>query len=432
MIFNEKFECLGTQDLKKIQSQRLSQTVNYIYDKSPVFKKKFDEAKIAPAGIKSIDDIKRFPFCVKDDLRDNYPFGIFSSGLKDIREIHISSGTTGNPTVVGYSKDDLDLWSQVIARSLCCAGALPGDIIQIAYGYGLFTGGLGLHYGSLLLGLTVIPCSSGQTKRQLKIMQDLKPRILACTPSYALYMAETARELGIDMKKSHWQIGIFGAEPWSESMRQKIEDSLGLQAIDIYGLSEIIGPGVACECHRKDGLHFFSDVFYPEIIDPLTLQPVGEGQRGELVVTTLTKSGMPLVRYRTRDIVTINSEKCACGRTSPRISKILGRTDDMIVVRGINVFPSQVEEVLLKIEGTEPHYQIVVERDKGLDKLEILVELTESFFSDEVKKLQTYEQHIAREIESVLGIGVRVRLVEPKTLERSEGKSKRVLDKRAL
>ena len=432
MIFNEKFECLGTQDLKKIQSQRLSQTVNYIYDKSPVFKKKFDEAKIAPAGIKSIDDIKRFPFCVKDDLRDNYPFGIFSSGLKDIREIHISSGTTGNPTVVGYSKDDLDLWSQVIARSLCCAGALPGDIIQIAYGYGLFTGGLGLHYGSLLLGLTVIPCSSGQTKRQLKIMQDLKPRILACTPSYALYMAETARELGIDMKKSHWQIGIFGAEPWSESMRQKIEDSMGLQAIDIYGLSEIIGPGVACECHRKDGLHFFSDVFYPEIIDPLTLQPVGEGQRGELVVTTLTKSGMPLVRYRTRDIVTINSEKCACGRTSPRISKILGRTDDMIVVRGINVFPSQVEEVLLKIEGTEPHYQIVVERDKGLDKLEILVELTESFFSDEVKKLQTYEQHIAREIESVLGIGVRVRLVEPKTLERSEGKSKRVLDKRAL
>ena len=333
---------------------------------------------------------------------------------------------------MGYSKDDLDLWSQVIARSLCCAGAAPGDIIQIAYGYGLFTGGLGLHYGSLLLGLTVIPCSSGQTKRQLKIMQDLKPRILACTPSYALYMAETARELGIDMKKSHWQIGIFGAEPWSESMRQKIEDSLGLQAIDIYGLSEIIGPGVACECHRKDGLHFFSDVFYPEIIDPLTLQPVGEGQRGELVVTTLIKSGMPLIRYRTRDIVTINNEKCACGRTSPRISKILGRTDDMIVVRGINVFPSQIEEVLLKIEGTEPHYQIVVERDKGLDKLEILVELTESFFSDEVKKLQTYEQHIAREIESVLGIGVRVRLVEPKTLERSEGKSKRVLDKRAL
>jgi len=263
-------------------------------------------------------------------------------------------------------------------------------------------------------------------------MQDLKPRILACTPSYALYMAETARELGIDIKKSHWQIGVFGAEPWSESMRQKIEDSLGLQAIDIYGLSEIIGPGVACECHRKDGLHFFSDVFYPEIIDPLTLQPVGEGQRGELVVTTLTKSGMPLIRYRTRDIVTINNEKCACGRTSPRISKILGRTDDMIVVRGINVFPSQIEEVLLKIEGTEPHYQIVVERDKGLDKLEVLVELTESFFSDEVKKLQTYEQRIAREIESVLGIGVKVRLVEPKTLERSEGKSKRVLDKRAL
>jgi phenylacetate-CoA ligase len=432
MIFNEKFECLGTPELKKIQSQRLISIVDYVYQHSPYFKKKFDEAKVVRSEIKSIDDIAKLPFCVKDDLRVNYPFGIFSSDLKGIREIHISSGTTGNPTVVGYSKDDLDLWSQVIARSLCCAGAVPGDIIQIAYGYGLFTGGLGLHYGSLLLGLTVIPCSSGQTKRQLKIMQDLKPRILACTPSYALYMAETARELGIDIKKSHWQIGVFGAEPWSESMRQKIEDSLGLQAIDIYGLSEIIGPGVACECHRKDGLHFFSDVFYPEIIDPLTLQPVGEGQRGELVVTTLTKSGMPLIRYRTRDIVTINNEKCACGRTSPRISKILGRTDDMIVVRGINVFPSQIEEVLLKIEGTEPHYQIVVERDKGLDKLEVLVELTESFFSDEVKKLQTYEQRIAREIESVLGIGVKVRLVEPKTLERSEGKSKRVLDKRAL
>jgi phenylacetate-CoA ligase len=432
MIFNEKFECLGAQELKKIQSQRLISIVDYVYQHSPYFKKKFDEAKVVRSEIKSIDDIAKLPFCVKDDLRVNYPFGIFSSDLKGIREIHISSGTTGNPTVVGYSKDDLDLWSQVIARSLCCAGAVPGDVIQIAYGYGLFTGGLGLHYGSLLLGLTVIPCSSGQTKRQLKVMQDLKPRILACTPSYALYMAETARELGIDIKKSHWQIGVFGAEPWSESMRQKIEDSLGLQAIDIYGLSEIIGPGVACECHRKDGLHFFSDVFYPEIIDPLTLQPVGEGQRGELVVTTLTKSGMPLIRYRTRDIVTINNEKCACGRTSPRISKILGRTDDMIVVRGINVFPSQIEEVLLKIEGTEPHYQIVVERDKGLDKLEVLVELTESFFSDEVKKLQTYEQRIAREIESVLGIGVKVRLVEPKTLERSEGKSKRVLDKRAL
>ncbi|MBF0570316.1 MAG: phenylacetate--CoA ligase [Candidatus Omnitrophica bacterium] len=432
MIFNEKIECLDPQDLKKIQSQRLCHIVDYVYQKSPVFKKKFDEAKIAPGSVKSIEDIVRLPFTVKDDLRENYPFGIFSSSMKDIREIHISSGTTGNPTVVGYSKEDLDLWADVIARSLCCAGALPGDIIQIAYGYGLFTGGLGLHYGSLLLGLTVIPCSSGQTKRQLKIMQDFKPRILACTPSYALYMAETARELGLDPKKSHWQIGILGAEPWSEAMRQNIEERWDIQAIDIYGLSEIIGPGVACECHCKKGLHIFSDVFYPEVIDPVTLKPVGPSGRGELVITSLTKVGMPLIRYRTRDIVTIDCEKCVCGRTSARISKVLGRTDDMIVVRGINVFPSQIEEVLLNIEGTQPHYQIVVEREKGLDQLEVLVELKESFFSDEVKKLQNFEHHVAKEIESVLGIGVKVRLVEPKTIERSEGKSKRIIDKRSL
>ncbi|MBF0503667.1 MAG: phenylacetate--CoA ligase [Candidatus Omnitrophica bacterium] len=432
MIFNKQVECLAPRALKDIQSKRLCRIVNYMQRKSPVYQKKFAQSRVILRKIKSINDIDHLPFTVKEDLRDTYPFGIFSAPMSDIREIHVSSGTTGNPTVVGYSKEDLDLWANVIARSLCCAGAVPGDMIQIAYGYGLFTGGLGLHYGSLLLGLTVIPCSSGQTKRQLKIMQDFRPRVLACTPSYALYMAETAGELGIDAKKSSWKIGIFGAEPWSEAMRQQIEKRWDLEAIDIYGLSEIIGPGVACECHCKNGLHVPWDVFYPEVIDPKTLKKAKPGIPGELVVTTLTKLGMPLIRYRTRDIVTINYEKCACGRTSPRISKVLGRTDDMIVVRGVNVFPTQIEEVLLNIEGAEPHYQIIVERHKGLDRLEVLVELKESFFSDEVKQLQNFEQRISKEIESVLSIGVKVRLVEPKSIERSEGKSKRIIDKRSL
>ena len=432
MIFNQQIECLSPGPLKDIQSQRLCGTVNYIYKNSRVFQKKLAQAEVSCQQIKTIDDIVHLPFTVKDDLRESYPFGIFSAPMNNIRELHISSGTTGNPIVVGYAKEDIDLWADVIARSLCCAGVVPGDMIQIAYGYGLFTGGLGLHYGSQLLGLTVIPCSSGQTNRQLKIMQDFKPKVLACTPSYAIYMAETAVELAIDPKQSSWKIGIFGAEPWSEAMRQEIEKRWDMDAIDIYGLSEIIGPGVACECHCKDGLHVPSDVFYPEVIDPKTLKTLEQGARGELVVTTLTKVGMPLIRYRTRDIVTINYEKCACGRTSPRISKVLGRTDDMIVVRGINVFPTQIEEVLLKINGTEPHYQIIVDRQKGMDQLEILVELSESSFSDEFRKLQSFEHRIAKAIESVLSIGVKVRLVEPKSIERSEGKSKRVIDKRSL
>ncbi|MBF0523239.1 MAG: phenylacetate--CoA ligase [Candidatus Omnitrophica bacterium] len=433
MIFNEKMECLDAQALKTVQSERLVNTVSYLHKNSPFYQKRFAEFGVSPKDIKSIDDIVKLPFTIKDDLRDTYPFGLLSKPLREIREVHVSSGTTGNPTTVGYSKEDIDLWSEVIARSLCCGGAVPGDMIQIAYGYGLFTGGLGLHYGSLLLGLTIIPCSSGQTKRQLKILQDFKPRILACTPSYSLYMAETAHEMGIDTKKISWDIGIFGAEPWSEAMRKEIESNWNLQALDIYGLSEIIGPGVANECQHKTGLHVQADVFYPEVIDPKTNKPAAPGASGELVLTPITKTGMPLIRYRTRDIVTLTYDKCRCGRTTPRISKILGRTDDMIIVRGINVFPSQIEEVLLNIEGTQPHYQIIVDRQKGgLDDLEVLVELQESFFSDEVKQLQHFEQRIAKEIESVLSVGVKVRLVEPKTIERSEGKAKRVIDKRTL
>ncbi|MDD5613984.1 MAG: phenylacetate--CoA ligase [Candidatus Omnitrophica bacterium] len=433
MIWNEKMECISKDDLLDLASQRLKNMVSYLSANCPTYKKNLDQHGLTASDIRNIGDIIKLPFTTKDDMRDSYPFGLFSRPLQDIAEIHVSSGTTGNPTVVGYTKDDIKLWSEVMARALCCAGAEPGDMLQNAYGYGLFTGGLGLHYGALEMGLTVIPVSSGQTKRQLKLMDDFKPRILSCTPSYLLYMAEEAKEMGLDPQESSWQIGVLGAEPWSESMRLEIEQLWNILATDIYGLSEIIGPGVAQECKYKDGLHIFWDVFYPEIIDPESGLPAKEGQSGELVITTLTKQGIPLLRYRTRDIVSINYEKCACGRTSPRISKIKGRTDDMIIVRGINVFPSQIEHVLLGIEGTQPHYQLVVDRKSGeLDDLEVLVEVEEKIFSDEIKKLRALEEKIRKEIESVLGILVKVKLVEPKTIERSMGKAKRVIDKRQV
>jgi len=433
MIWNERMECMEPEELKNIQSERLQETVDYVYKHCLRYKKKFDTLGIRPGDINGIEDIVKLPFTTKDDLRESYPFGLFSLPLKEIAEIHVSSGTTGNPTVVGYGQEDLKLWSEVMARAFACAGAHPGDMVQIAYGYGLFTGGLGAHYGALEMGLTIIPASSGQTKRQLKIMNDFKPRILACTPSYCLYMAEEAREMGLDPRKSSWEIGVFGAEPWSESMRKEVEATWNILATDIYGLSEIIGPGVAQECPHKKGLHIFWDVFYPELINPKTNKPAREGEDGELVITTLTKRGLPLLRYRTRDIVTITYERCRCGRTSPRISKIKGRTDDMIIVRGINVFPSQIEHVLLGIEGTKPHYQLVVDRKAGkLDELEILVEVEEKIFSDEIKQLRILEEKITNEIESVLGVFVKVKLVEPKTLERIEGKAKRVVDKRVL
>jgi phenylacetate-CoA ligase len=433
MIWNEKMECMDPKDMKPVQSERLREMVSFVYNHCPLYKAKFDTFGIKPGDIRGVDDIGKLPLTVKDDMRDSYPFGLFSTPINQIAELHVSSGTTGNPTVVGYTKDDIKLWSEVIARSLCSAGAEPGDKIQIAYGYGLFTGGLGLHYGSLEMGLTIIPASSGQTKRQLKLMTDFKPRILACTPSYSLFMADEAREMGMDPRESSWEIGVFGAEPWSDSMRKEIESTWNMLATDIYGLSEIIGPGVAQECRHKDGLHIWWDVFYPEVIDPETGRAVGEGEVGELVITTLTKKGIPLIRYRTRDNVSIKYETCRCGRTAPRISKIKGRTDDMIVVRGINVFPSQIEHVLLSIEGTQPHYQLIVDRkERELDELEILVEVEEKIFSDEIKKLQTLEATIKKEISSILGISAKIKLVEPRTIERSEGKAKRVIDKRKL
>ncbi len=432
MIWNEKIETMDLDELKNIQSFRLKEMIEYIYSNSPFYKKKFDKEGIIPGDINSIDEIEKLPFTTKEDMRDNYPYGIFSN-KNNLAEIHVSSGTTGNPTLVGYTKEDIKLWSDVMARTLCCAGALPNDTIQITYGYGLFTGGLGFHYGALEMGLTIIPCSSGMTKRQLKIMEDFKPRIIACTPSYVLYMAEDAKEINMDTKKSSWEIGIFGAEPWSESMRKEIEGTWNLLATDVYGLSEIIGPGVAQECKYKDGLHVYSDVFYPEVINPKTGKKVKEGEDGELVFTTFTKKAIPLLRYRTKDIVSINYKPCKCGRTSPRISKIKGRTDDMIVVRGINVFPSQIEHILLGIEGTQPHYQLVVDRSaKNLDSLEVMVEVEETIFSDEIKKLRAFEEKISKEIESVLGISVKVKLLEPKSIERSMGKAVRVIDKRKI
>ena len=422
---------MSRPEMKTLQSGRLAALTKYIYNNSPFYHELLDRDGIAPESIQSIDDIVRLPFTTKNDMRDNYPFSLFSTPLNQIGEIHVSSGTTGNPTVTGYTREDLALWSTVVARCLGCAGAKPGDMIQIAYGYGLFTGGLGLHYGALEMGLTILPMSAGQTKRQLKLMQDFKPRILACTPSYALSMAEQAIQDGIDPRESSLEIGIFGAEPCSESMRAEIEDKWNILAADIYGLSEIIGPGVAQECTHKDGLHIFSDVFYPEIINPDTGSPVPEGEDGELVITTLTKTGSPLIRYRTRDIVSMTSEKCKCGRTSPRISKIKGRTDDMLIIRGINVFPSQIEHVLLGIEETEPHYQLIVSRrENGLDEIEIQVEITPDVFSDEIKQLERLEGKIKAEMASVLSLSAKVRLVEPGTIERSMGKAKRVIDNR--
>ncbi len=433
MIWNEEFECMDPAELKTIQSQRLVDVVRYVYEKNPVYKEMLDKAGVKPDDIKGVDDITKLPFTEKEILRDTYPFGLFSKPVREISEIHVSSGTSGKPTVVGYSKDDVQLWKEVMARALACAGAEPGDMLHNMYGYGLFTGGLGLHYGALEMGLTIIPASAGQTKRQLQLMQDFKPRIVSCTPSYALFLAEAAAEMGIDPRSTSWEIGLFGAEPWSESLRNEIETKLNISATDIYGLSEIIGPGVAQECPHKCGLHIFSDVFYPEIVNQETGEPVQEGQDGTLVITTLTKQGIPLLRYKTRDVISMTTEKCKCGRTSPRISKVKGRTDDMIIVRGINIFPSQVEHVLLNLEETEPHYQLVVDREEsGLDKLEVHVEVREDIFSDQVKNLTAIENKIKKEIEDVLGISITCRLVEPKTIERSMGKAKRVVDKRDL
>lgn len=429
--FNEEFETLPRPALEALQLKRLQQTLARVYANVPFYKQSFDKAGIKPGDIKSLADLQRLPFTTKQDMRDSYPYNLFAAPMEEIVRIHASSGTTGKPTVVGYTQKDIDTWSELMARSFVAAGAHKGDIIHNAYGYGLFTGGLGAHYGAEKLGASVIPISGGNTSRQLLIMQDFGSTVLTCTPSYSLFMAEEAKAAGIDFKDLKLKVGIFGAEPWSEAMRGEIEAKLNLDAIDIYGLSEIMGPGVAIECiEEKHGLHIWEDHFLPEIINPETGLPVEEGEKGELVITTITKQGIPLIRYRTRDITSISYAPCACGRSHARIARMSGRSDDMLIIRGVNVFPSQIESILVRIEGVEPHYILIVDREGNLDTLEVQVEVDEALFSDEIKVLQSLSRRIEKEIKDMLGVTCRVRLVEPKTIQRSEGKAKRVIDNR--
>ena len=432
MIWNEKAECATRAEMDLIQSERLKDTVKRIYDNIPGYRLKMQEKGIVPDDIKSIKDISKLPFTNKSDLRDNYPFGMFTVPMSEIVRVHASSGTTGKPTVVGYTKNDLKMWAEVVTRSLGMAGVHKNDIVQVAYGYGLFTGGLGMHYGTENLGATVIPISGGNTEKQIQLMQDFGTTVIACTPSYALFLAEVMREMGIHPESLNLRVGIFGAEPWSENMRKEIEAKLKIKAIDIYGLSEVIGPGVSCECEFQKGMHINEDHFIPEIIDPETLEPVNPGEIGELVFSTVTKEGMPILRYRTRDLTRLNYEKCACGRTLVRMEKCMGRTDDMLIIRGVNVFPSQIESVLLEMSETEPHYLLIIEREETLDVVKLMVEVQEQFFSDEIKQLEALRKKITDKIQSALGISIQVKLVEPKTIERTAGKAKRVIDKRKI
>ncbi len=433
MIFNEEFETLPREALDALQLKRLQQVAGRVYHTVGFYKRAFDEAGVTPDDIRTLDDIRRLPFTTKQDLRDNYPFGLFAVPMSNIVRLHASSGTTGKPTVVGYTQRDIETWSRLMARSLVAAGLTKNDIIHNAYGYGLFTGGLGVHYGAERLGASVIPMSGGSTKKQIMILQDFGPTAICCTPSYALYLAERGEGMGVDMRSLRLRVGIFGAEPWSEKMRQEIEDRLGITALDIYGLSEIIGPGVAMECAEgRDGLHVFEDHFIVETINPETGENVPYGEEGELVFTSLTKEAFPLIRYRTRDISRLTKEPCRCGRTHARMARISGRSDDMLIVRGENVFPSQIESVLLGIEGLEPHYELVVDREGNLDTLEIRVEMSEGVFSDEIKILQKIERRITKDIKDYLGVTAKVKLVGSQTLKRFEGKAQRVIDKRKI
>jgi phenylacetate-CoA ligase len=429
-IWNPHFECMEPARLRKVQDERLRETVERIYFNVPYYRHKMQEAGLGPENITAIDDLHKLPFTTKTDLRDNYPFGLFAVPMSEIVRVHASSGTTGKPTVVGYTRHDIATWSEVMARTLTSAGADRHDIIQISYGYGLFTGGLGLHYGGEKIGASVIPISGGNTSRQIQLMHDFGSTVLACTPSYALYLAEAIFESSYKRDEFRLKSGVFGAEPWTENMRREIEEKLRIKAIDIYGLSEIIGPGVASECLVQDGLHINEDHFFPEIIDPDTLQPLPDGQVGELVFTTLTKEGLPLIRYRTRDLTRLTRGKCKCGRTTVRMEKCLGRSDDMLIIRGVNLFPSQVESVLLEMSEIKPHYLLIVDRVNNLDTLELQVEVDEAFFLDRISQLETLRKKIQGNLEDALGLGIKVKLVEPKAIERSEGKAKRVIDKR--
>lgn len=433
MIWNEEFETLPREALEALQLKRLKKLVARMYERVLPYRKKMETAGVLPQDIQTLRDLQKLPFTTKDDLRDNYPFGLFAVPMNEVVRIHASSGTTGKPTVVGYTRKDIETWSELVARCLGASGADSHDVIHVSYGYGLFTGGLGAHYGGEKLGAAVIPMSGGNTKKQIMIMQDFGSSVLMCTPSYALNIAEVLEENKIDPKSLNLRVGIFGAEPWSENMRAEIERRLCINALDIFGMSELIGPGVANECiEEKRGLHVFEDHFIPEIIDPATGQVVPLGEKGELVVTTLTKEAFPIIRYRTKDITRFITDECACGRTFYRIERLSGRTDDMLIIRGVNVFPSQVEHVLMGIEEVEPHYMLVVNREGALDILELQVEVNEKIFSDEVRKLEGLSRRIQREIKEFLGVSCKVKLVEPKTIQRSEGKAQRVIDNRKI
>ena len=430
--WNEPKECMTKENKDQLQLERLQETLSRAYHNVPHYRRLFQKHGIDPEDVQSLSDLANMPFTYKTDLRDNYPYDMFAVSLSEVVRIHSSSGTTGKPTVVGYTRRDLNTWSELMARALTSGGATRHDVIQNAYGYGLFTGGLGFHYGGEKIGASIIPISGGNTDRQVMIMKDYGSTILACTPSYALFLAETLEDLGIKPEELKLKFGIFGAEPWSENMRREIETRLKIKALDIYGLSEIIGPGVAVECLEQKGLHVMEDHFIVEVIDPATGEVLPEGESGELVFTSLTKEALPIIRYRTGDISRIIPEPCACGRTLRRIGRIQGRTDDMLIIRGVNVFPSQIEHVLLQMGDVQPHYQLIVDRIGQLDQLEVHVEVSETFHFDEVRALEETASRIRSRIESLLGISVKVRLVEPKTLPRSEGKAKRVIDNRKL
>ena len=432
MFWEQEKECLPREDLEQLQLERLQSTLYRVGTHVPFYRKKFNELKIDFDSFTSLEDLRKLPFTMKQDLRDNYPYGLFAVPLREIVRVHSSSGTTGMATVVGYTKNDIKNWSNLVARILCAAGLTADDVVQIAFGYGLFTGGFGLHYGAERLGASVIPISAGNTKRQIQIMQDFKTTALVCTPSYALKMADVMMEMGINPHGLSLRYGLFGAEPWSEAMRAEINERLGIRSSDNYGLSEVMGPGVAGECRECNGLHINEDHFLVEILDPKTLEPVAPGEIGELVITTLTKEAFPVIRYRTRDLTRLLPGPCPCGRTLARMSRIMGRTDDMLIIKGVNVFPTQIEAVLFAIEGTEPHYRIIVERENNEDRITVMVEVVESIFFDEMKKQRALVDTIKRRLASELGIHIEVKLVEEKTLERFDGKGARVIDKRQL
>ena len=431
-IWNKDIETMPREKLEELQLKRLQETVNRVYENVKPYREKMDKAGIKPDDIKTLDDLSKLPFTVKQDLRDNYPYGMFAVPMEQVTEIHASSGTTGKQTVVGLTEKDVDIWAEIAARALSAMGVDKNSVVQTSYGFGLFTGGFGAHYGARKIGAVAIPTSSGNSKRQINIMKDFGSTFLCCTPSYALSLSETLVDMGFTKDDIKLQGGAFGAEPWTEEIRQEIQEKLGINAYDIYGLSEIMGPGVGYECADQSGMHINEDHFIVEVIDPETGEVVPDGSMGEIVFTCITKEALPLIRYRTRDIATINKGMCRCGRTFARMSKPMGRSDDMLIIKGVNVFPSQIEEVLMKTEGVAPHYQIIVDRINNKDMLDVLVEVSNKDLTDEIKSLEALSKKVSAEILSVLGIKANIKLVEPKTIARSEGKSVRVIDKRQL